>query len=178
MFRRAPIKKYKYYVPLAFALIIFGVVIFVVNSSNNSGVCNLLNGEEKEKCILGNLPENVKSDYIFDKELAKSAVGNPLVLASEDLAGEPSTTVDFINETEIKELKVTNEESELIIFVKPKTIVTFINERNREISIKGESGNWGSTVLPNETFSQLFEKVGDYYFFVNGERVGLVKVKD
>jgi len=175
MYRKKQLKNYKYYLPLFFALTFFGVIYFIMVSVGGRESCVGVLAEAREECLGTYLDPSLHGALILDKNIAKIAHNNPQVLAVDNtgdsnLNSQYSSTVYDVSFTEGKE--------EYVVFIKLGEMVTFTNNTDQAVMVEGESKNWGATVLAGESYSQIFEKIDDFRFNVNGNPIGLVKVKE
>ena len=175
MYRRKPFKNYKYYLSLFFALTFFGAIYFIMVSVGGGKSCVGVLAESKEECLSTYLDPNLNSQLITDKNIAKIAHNNPQVLAVDNAN---DTNINIGYSSTVNNIFFEVGKKEYVVFIKLGEMVTFTNNTDQTVAVEGESKNWGATVETGESYSQIFEKTGDFRFNVNGNPIGLVKVKE
>ncbi len=156
-------KDYRYYLPFIFGSLIF-IVIFYYLVLNNS---KTLQSAEQ---VLGQVKNGDK--LITDPKLAKIAQNDPLILAQEsDRLKDFSIKEPVVKIVEIKDA------SNLAQIIDPNTIITFKNATDSVIKLIGAENTWQAEIKVGESYSQMFEKTGQFKFTINGQPIGVIRVR-
>ena len=158
-------RNYKYYLPFIFAMLLFIIVLYYFHLV---GAKQLI---QKPEQVLSTISNGEK--LITDKQVAKVAVNSPLILGDEIGGMKSLNNSDHL----LKTVEITDVSAELVEIIDPNTIITFKNSTTSNVHLVGAENIWQANLKPQESYSQMFEKPGQYKFTINDQPIGVVRVR-